>query len=199
MEISRLKGYEAMTPDSPQTQEEVLIKRASQGDKQAFGVLYETYMDQIFRYIYYRVANSFEAEDLTENVFLNAWQAMPKLAAKNDKPHNFRAWLYRIAHNLVVDHHRSHNPAISLDEALSIADPKAGPESTTQTNQDSQQLALAINKLEPNLQQVLVCRFINQLSHSETAEIMKIEPGYVRVLQHRALKKMAELLVNEGN
>jgi RNA polymerase sigma-70 factor (ECF subfamily) len=187
-----------MTPDSPQTQEDVLLKRASEGDKQAFGVLYETYMDQIFRYIYYRVANSFEAEDLTENVFLNAWQAMPKMAAKDESLGNFRAWLYRIAHNLVVDHHRSNNPAISLDEALSLADPKAGPESATQTNQDSQQLAAAIGNLEPNLQQVLVCRFINQLSHSETAEIMKIEPGYVRVLQHRALKKMAELLAKEG-
>ena len=187
-----------MTPDSPQTKDEVLIKRASQGDKQAFGVLYENYMDQIYRYIYYRVANSFEAEDLTENVFLNAWQAMPKLATKDESLQNFRAWLYRIAHNVVVDHHRSNNPAISLDEALSLSDPTAGPESATQANQDSQQLAAAINNLEPNLQQVLVCRFINQLSHSETAEIMKIEPGYVRVLRHRALKKMAELLTEEG-
>lgn len=180
------------------TQESVLIKSAAKGDKQAFGVLYQNYLEQIYRYIYYRIANSFEAEDLTEIVFINAWQALPKLAEKDENISNFRAWLYRIAHNTVVDHHRARKPSISLDEAVSLADTASGPESAASANWDSQRLADAIKKLDPKLQQVLVCRFINQISHAETARIMGLNPGNVRVLQHRALKQMAQLLEKES-
>lgn len=187
-----------MPPDEPLTQEDVTLKRASEGDKQAFGDLYEEYLDQIYRYIYFRVASEFEAEDLTETVFLNAWEALPKLAAKESGLRNFRAWLYRIAHNVVVDHHRDNKPEISLDEALGLPDAGANPESAMLNSLDSQELAGAISRLEANLQQVLVCRFINQLSHAETANIMGINPGNVRVLQHRALKKMAQLLGEDG-
>ncbi len=183
-----------MPSNAPKSQEDVLLKHASNGDKQAFGDLYESYLDQIYRYIFYRVANAFEAEDLTETVFLNAWEALPKLAVKKSGLANFRAWLYRIAHNVVVDHHRGSKPEISLDDALSVADTAESPESAAQTSFDSQRLATAISRLEPNLQQVLVCRFINSLSHAETAKIMDIQPGHVRVLQHRALKKMATLI-----
>lgn len=187
-----------MSPNSIPTQEAVLIKSAANGDKQAFGVLYQNYLEQIYRYIYYRIANSFEAEDITENVFLKAWEALPKLAEKEENISNFRAWLYRIAHNMIVDHHRARKPSISLDEAVSLSDSADGPELAASSNWDSQRLAAAIKLLEPNLQQVLVCRFINQISHAETARIMGLNPGHVRVLQHRALKKMAQLLEKEN-
>ncbi|MBL7161005.1 MAG: sigma-70 family RNA polymerase sigma factor [Anaerolineales bacterium] len=153
-------------------------------------------MDQIYRYVYYSVANSLEAEDLTETVFLKAWESLPGMRTKV-KRLNFRAWLYRIAHNLVVDRYRMHKPTVSLDQTNTLRDPSPTPETILQAKEEGQRLASAIKKLEPHLQQVLVCRFINGLSHAETAQIIGISEGYVRVLQHRALKKMGAVLSEE--
>jgi len=94
-----------MPTGDPAASDAELIVRAVQGDADAFGDLYERYLDQIYRYVYYRVANSLEAEDLTETVFLKAWESLPGMRT-NVKSMNFQAWLYRIAHNLVVDRYR---------------------------------------------------------------------------------------------
>src|ERR1043165_3026034 len=90
--------------DGRSTQEDAaLIKQAVDGDSEAFGVLYVRYMDAIFRYIYYRVGQDIEAEDLTEEVFIRAWEALPSYQIGQFP---FTSWLYRIAHNLVIDHPR---------------------------------------------------------------------------------------------
>ncbi|MFQ5923219.1 MAG: sigma-70 family RNA polymerase sigma factor, partial [Anaerolineales bacterium] len=83
--------------------ESVLVSRAVAGEAHAFGRLYESHMDAIYRYIYFRVGEPAQAEDMTEEVFVKAWEALP-----NYRPteHPFTSWLYRIAHNLVVDHYR---------------------------------------------------------------------------------------------
>jgi RNA polymerase sigma-70 factor (ECF subfamily) len=164
-----------------------LVVQAIRGDKEAFGDLYERYLDQVYRYVYYRVADQNEAEDLTEQIFLKAWEGLPK--AENGL-NNFRAWLFRIGHNLVIDHYRTRKQTLSLDQAQSMPDPGWSPESQLQANEQSQHLAFSIQQLDPGLQQVLVCRFINGLNHAETAQIMGLSVGHVRVLQHRALKQI---------
>ena len=182
-----------MPTGDPAASDTELIARAVRGDANAFGDLYERYLDQIYCYVYYRVANSLEAEDLTEMVFLKAWDALPGMRSKV-KRLNFRAWLYRIAHNLVVDRYRTRKPTVSLDQTNTLQDPSPSPETILQSKEEGQRLASAIEKLEPHLQQVLTCRFISGLSHAETAQIMGISEGYVRVLQHRGLKKMYAVL-----
>src|SRR5688572_18495502 len=81
----------------------LLIKRAVEGDAEAFGILYVRYMDAIYRYIFFRIHEEAEAEDLTEEVFIRAWEALPNYQLGQFP---FTSWLYRIAHNLVIDHHR---------------------------------------------------------------------------------------------
>jgi RNA polymerase sigma-70 factor (ECF subfamily) len=106
--------------------------------------------------------------------------------------HHFRAWIYRIAHNEIVEYHRNHKPMLPIEHAHQVSNPDHLPEVSMLELQASQQVTKAIAQLEPDLQQVLVCRFIDQLSHAETVEIMVLKPGHVRVLQHRALNKVRE-------
>lgn len=171
-----------------------LIAQAVIGDKAAFGSLYERYLEQIYRYIYYRVYNHQEAEDLTETVFLKAWEALPK---SKKKVKNFRAWIYRIAQNLVIDYKRA-TPHVSLEQEKVPEKDVLELDGLVEKKQENQRLALAIMQLEAPSQQVIVLRFINQLSHAETAEILELKEGHVRVLQYRALQRLRELLTKES-
>ena len=92
--------------------ERQLAAKATEGDRDAYSALYERYVDKIYRYILYKVGDREQAEDLTSQTFLKAWDAIGDYEWRN---HPFGAWLFRIAHNLVVDHHRSRRESISLD------------------------------------------------------------------------------------
>ena len=168
-----------------------LVARASRGDSEAFGDLYERYLDEIYRYIFYRAADQDSAEDMTEMVFLKAWEALPRTVSPIS---NFRAWLYRVAHNLVVDRHRTKKSTLSLEEAAELRDTAPTPETAAQKREESEELALALSRLKPKYRQVLTCRFINGLSHAETAEVMALKEGHVRVLQYRALRQVRQHL-----
>jgi RNA polymerase sigma-70 factor (ECF subfamily) len=178
-------------PEHAEFPETELIARAIEGDRSAFGSLYEYYLEQIYRYVYYSVTDHFEAEDLTEAVFLKAWEALPRFRLRESA---FRAWLYRIAHNLVVDRHRTRKPAVSLEQFVHMRDSSPTPETALEAHQEKTALSAALARLKPRLKQVVLCRFIGGLSHAETAEAMGLNEGHVRVLQHRALKEMRGLL-----
>ena len=173
-----------------------LLRRAAQGDKQAYGQLYERYLEPLYRYAYFRLSNEKEAEDLTAQVFLKAWE---QITSGSGRPHirNFRAWIYRIAHNLIVDRYRSRRDTVPVEETRQVSIPGDSLENTVQQNEEAQSLRQAINQLAPTYQQVIVCRFINQMSHSETAEVMGLRPGHVRVLQYRALKNLRSIMEKE--
>src|SRR5216684_6449544 len=111
--LSNDRGLDALTPvegrSVPSTtsstepnEEQRLVSRATRRDSAAFGVLYESHLDRVYRYIYYRVGSTAEAEDLSEQVFLKAWEAIERYEPRGVP---FIAWLYRLAHNLVVDHY----------------------------------------------------------------------------------------------
>jgi RNA polymerase sigma-70 factor (ECF subfamily) len=170
-----------------------LVERASSGDKLAFGVLYERYLEKIYRYVFYRVGEHVDTEDLTETVFLKAWESLPQQGQQNPVQ-NFQAWIYRIAHNTIIDFYRTRKPYTYLDSITPVDDPAPAPERVIQSHQENQRLAQAISRLKPSAQQVIACRFISQLSHAETAEIMGLTEGHVRVLQHRALKQLRKIL-----
>ncbi len=171
--------------------DEKLIKKVISGDTRAYGVLYERYLDEIYRYVYYRVAkNSLEAEDLTQVVFIKAWKVI--LQDRTEK-YNFRALIYQIARNLTIDHWRTSKTELLFDEQLmESANPKL--EQQIILNEEGGELVQVIRELEPKLQEVVICRFINGLSHAETARSLGRTEGYVRVLQYRALKKIRVLI-----
>jgi RNA polymerase sigma-70 factor (ECF subfamily) len=173
--------------ESDSVHETQLIERAVDGDKAAFGQLYEHYLDRIYRYVYHNVSDHPEAEDLTEVVFLKAWEALPRFRMNGT---GFQAWLYRIAHNLVIDRHRTRKPLLPLDQFFHLRDASPTPEATLERNETRSDLSRALEQLQPRLRQVILCRFIGELSHAETAKVLGIKEGYVRVLQYRALKQM---------
>jgi RNA polymerase sigma-70 factor (ECF subfamily) len=175
-----------------------LVQRSANGDQEAYGDLYERYLDRIYRYVYFRVDNAEEAEDLTETTFIRVWEDLRK-RKKRKKIKNFSAWLYRVAHNLVIDHQRRKTPlSIDLSSSAEFTQVEApGTEETVIENLDSQQVALALRKLEPTAQDVLILRFFNGLTHAETADVLELNEGHVRVIQFRALQQLREILNEE--
>jgi RNA polymerase sigma-70 factor (ECF subfamily) len=176
-----------------------LASRASQGDRQSFGQLYERYVDRIYRYIYFKVGSREEAEDLASQTFLKAWDAIGDYEWRN---HPFGAWLFRIAHNLVVDYHRARRDTLTLDDASPQLERKASrdeirPERVLAELISTDRVRQAIGRLTEEQQQVLILRFFEGLSTGEVAEIMGKRRGAVRGLQFRALSALRELLYRE--
>jgi RNA polymerase sigma-70 factor (ECF subfamily) len=171
--------------------ESLLVDRARRGDARAFGELYELHVDRIYRYVSYRVATTEHAEDLTEHVFLKAWEAVSRYQSRGLP---FAAWLYRMAHNAVVDHYRASRPTTPIDEKFDLEDEKQSPSDAVMAGVDREGLKLALQRLNPDQQKVILLRFVEGLSHAEVADIVGKSEGAVRVIQHRALALMAKYL-----
>lgn len=181
-------------PDVNQTDAESrIIKLAIEGDKQAFGQLYEQYAVRIYRYLFFRIGAAEAAEDMTETVFLRAWEALPSVG-KNDGGINFSAWLYRIAHNALIDHYRTiKNPQVlgDFDHLPSLMEK---PESILEKNEDAASLLRAMQLLDEISRNVLISRFIDGMKPREIARVYGVSEGNVRVIQYRALMKLRELM-----
>lgn len=169
-----------------------LVRRAQQGDAEAFGQLYERYVEDVYRFFYYRVFNRQEAEDLTETTFLKAWQGLQGVQA--DEQLNVKAWLLRIARNLWIDRHRTQREIVPLDAVVYRESRDEDPETTLLHQERREELAQALAALPEQLREVLVYRFIHGLSHREIGELLGLKEGHVRVLQHRALQRMRRWL-----
>jgi RNA polymerase sigma-70 factor (ECF subfamily) len=169
------------------SQERALICRAAKGDADAFGDLYEQYIGIIFGYIYYRVGDMGLAEDLTETVFLKVWES---LSSFDEHRISFKGWLFRVAHNLLVDYYRTRKESEILDEDLDLPDPGLLPEEILINAEQQERIFQAMRKLKTEYQEILTLRFINGLSHEEAARVLNRSVGAVRVLQHRALQSL---------
>jgi RNA polymerase sigma-70 factor (ECF subfamily) len=179
----------------PEQNPEELLSLAARGDEDAFGVLYTLHLSAIYRYIYFRIGDEAEAEDLTEEVFVKAWQALP-----NYRPtqHPFTSWLYRIAHNLTVDYHRKRLPVSLSDSNLrSHSAAFSSTEETIETRQQLKALANAVQQLADEEQQVVILRFVQGLPHQEVAQVIGKSVNATRVIQHRALAKLNAFLKDE--
>ena len=173
--------------------ESELVHRAMRKDATAFGQLYELHLDSIYRYIYYRVGNAAEAEDLTEQVFLKVWE---HIGAYDDRGLPFAAWLYRMAHNLVIDHHRTRKVSEPLSELL--VEKSAGPQEIAELHMEMAEVAAALRRLSPDQQQIILLRFVQGCSHAEAALIMGKSEGALRALQCRALTSLHEALQTQN-
>jgi len=181
-------------PNLQLEKEKSLIYQAQRQEPGAFDQLYQRYFDRIFRYIASKVGNGTDAEDLTQQVFLKAlehvdsfnWQGVP-----------FSCWLFRIAHNQVVDYVRKKNKerVLPLDEArvMSVADPVL----LTEQKLRVEQLNAACQQLTKLQHKVIYLRFIAELPSAEVAQLMGKSEGAIKALQHSALKKLHRILRNE--
>lgn len=173
--------------------EDNALERAIQGDGDAFSFLYELYVNRIFSYIYYRTGSVTDAEDLTARVFQ---RALGHISRYTQKGIPFSAWLYRIAHNLVANWHRDNGrrQEVALDDQPDLVMPGDHPEREMVNNQEVERLILVIKKLSPERQQLIVLKFVQQLSNAEIAVIMSKSEGAIKSLYHRTLLELrAEL------
>ena len=163
-----------------------VLMRASQGDRDAFGELYARYIDRIFNYVYYRTGNTHDAEDLTARVFQ---RAMNHIHNYTDRGVPFSAWLYRIAHNLVANWHRdrSRKQEIPINDLPVLPARGDHPETKLVRTEEQDALLIFIRKLPPERQQLLILKFVENLSNAEIGQIMGRSEGAIKSLYHRTL------------
>jgi len=174
--------------------ENALLKRAQAYYEQAIGELYDHYAPLIYSYLYRRVHDAKVAEDLTGDVFVRVLQA---IQSERFWQTSFRAWLYRIAHNRVIDYYREQSRMIelSLEEHLETEDETSDEMDATHADRQTfQTLAGALDRLTPDQQQVLVLRFGEQMKVHEVAEMMDKSIGAIEALQHRALAALRRMI-----
>ncbi len=171
-----------------------LVDRAVLGDAEAFGRLFDIYADRVYRHILYRTGNHEDARDMTQEVFASAWKALPKYR-KTSVP--FLGWLFTISHNRVIDYYRTRKDHSYLDTDMPLPASGPGPEELAEARFTQARIRRAILKLPPDQQRVIVMSFIENLSYSEIAAAINKSEGNVRVMVHRGLKKMREILNGE--
>jgi RNA polymerase sigma-70 factor, ECF subfamily len=181
----------------PDFNEEEVLARASQGDKDAFGALYERYVERIFNYVYYRTGNAHDAEDLTARVFQ---RAMNHIHNYTDRGVPFSAWLYRIAHNLVANWHRdrSRKQEIPLNDAPVLPSKGDHPEKNLVRSQEQESLLKLIRRLPPDRQNLLILKFVENMSNAEIGEIMGRSEGAVKSLYHRTLLALRDQIDDQN-
>lgn len=160
-------------------------------DPSAFGQLYERYVTKIYNYVYYRTGNHHDAEDLTGRVFYRALMHIDRFV---DRGVPFSAWLYRIAHNLVANWHRDHSrrQEFSLEDMNLTSPLRETPEAKTEANEDRVQLMGAIRSLPIERQELLILKFVEQLSNADIGEIMGRSEGAIKSLYHRTLLSLRD-------
>lgn len=177
--------------------EKTLIDKAKK-DPDAFGLLYQRYVDRIYNYIYYRTGSARDAEDLTGKVF---FKAMGHIQNYRHMGLPFSAWLYRIAHNLIANYHRDRyrKQEISLDDVTgpTLTLPGSQPESRLVHSQEVEDLLANIRDLAPNRQELLILKFVDQLSNAEIGQIMRKSEGAIKSLYHRTLLELRERMEGE--
>jgi RNA polymerase sigma-70 factor, ECF subfamily len=167
--------------------------RAAQRDRAAFDVLYRRYLDRVYAYAFYQLGDHHDAEDATERTFLAAMAALPGF---RDEGASFRAWLFRIAHNAVANAHRtrSRRRAQPLPDGFERPAPDADPAGLVARAEDLREVLRALAQLSEERRQVVLLRFVDGLSSAEVGAVLGRSPGAVRVLLHRALRELAEML-----
>ena len=169
-----------------------LVKRVKT-DPAAFGQLYERYVTKIYNYVYYRTGNHHDAEDLTSRVF---YRALMHVEEYVDRGVPLSAWLYRIAHNLVANWYRDHarRPQLELESAQLASDPHEQPEWAVEQSERRRVLLSVIRRLPEERQELLILKFVEQLSNAEVGQIMGRTEGAIKSLYHRTLLALRDEL-----
>ncbi len=175
----------------PHLNESALVDRA-RTDPEAFGMLYERYVKRIYNYVYFRTGSREDAEDLTSHVFQRAVQ---RLNTYSDRGLPFVAWLYRIAHNVVANWYRDEGRRRTLPLDAVPAQVRAdGPEQSAELNAERAQVLEVLRRLTPERQQLLILKFIDQMSNAEIGQVLNRSESAIKSLYHRTLEELrAEL------
>jgi RNA polymerase sigma-70 factor (ECF subfamily) len=181
------------TDNAEQQRMAALLTLAQQGDGEAFGQIYDAYVGQVYRYLYYRVGSQPLAEDLTSETFLRALRRIDSFTWQG---RDICAWFITIARNLVTDHYKSSRFRLEVSTADMLDADRAddGIEQEVLDNLDNQALLAAVRQLKSEQQECVVLRFLQGLSVAETAAVMGRSDGAIKQLQLRAVRALAKLL-----
>jgi len=175
--------------------EQNLVESARKGDSEAFGALYDYYLPRIYRFVLFKVQGREQAEDITQHTFLKAWE---NIRGYKPQGHPFGSWLYRIARNTVIDHYRKQGAHLDIQE---VSPESLGVDNTLVAKLEIkiqwEEVIDAIGELKEVEQDVLIMRFVEDMPHIEVAKAVDKSESAVKVIQHRALKKLKESLAKK--
>ncbi len=171
---------------------DALVARAQNGDKEAFGELYDMFLNAIYRYIFFRVSSEAVAEDLTSEVFFKTLKNLEKYQKKDSMP--FSAWLFRIAKNVLVDHYRQDVPLEEIPETIADESGTADAQEKTITDIDHGRIMKALKTLPEMQAQAIILKYFSDQKNSEIANVLDKSETAIRILQSRGLKKLRDSL-----
>jgi len=185
---------EGVVSSAEREEDAALARRAGSGEAEAFGVLYDRYVDAVYRYVFYRVRNEAEAEDVTSDVFMRALRAIPKYEPRQA----FLAWLYRIARNAVIDRSRRQGARqqVSFEDALAHpnADQVVNPDAGLLAGSDASVVRVAMQQLTPLQQEILVLRYVEGCDTKTISKLVGKRDGTIRGIEFRALSALRALI-----
>lgn len=176
-----------------------LVASSIAGDEEAFGKIYDKYVDEIYRFIIFRVKSTEEAQDLLSETFLKAWQYISTSGKMVD---NIRALLYRIGRNLIIDQYRKSGryfQQIDQNQYYNIPDPSLGIEEITYIKDDIETVFACLENLSEEAREIVTMKYVQDLSVSEIAKILGKNKGAIRVALHRAKNQIKDILKNKNN
>lgn len=168
-----------------------LVQAAQHGNAEAFGSLYRRYLTRIFRYVRSRISPEQDAEDVTESVFVKAFEALENYEERGAP---FGAYLYQIARNAIVDYYRADELTETLDNAKADWDERPRVERQLIKKESVQEVEAALATLPEHYREVIRLRLVMDLPTDQVAQWMGREPSTIRVIQHRALKALRQAL-----
>lgn len=180
-------------PDNAETGAWALVKAAQSGDMGAFGDLFDRYYDVVFRYVLFRMGDRSLAEDITQETFV---RALRRITSVSYQGRDIGAWFVTIARNLIFDHVKSSRYRLesSTSDIVELSPSTGGPEQQVLEYATNEELLRCVRKLNADQQECIQLRFLQGLSVAETARMMDRNEGAVKALQHRAVRRLAQLL-----
>lgn len=173
-----------------QAQIDKLVRESKKGNSKAFGEIYDVYFVPIHRYVYYKISEE-HVDDVVGTVFIKAWSRLKKYRKTK---YSFGSWLFRIAHNTVIDHYRTHRDFYELEDRIADNNEKMNPERLAEQTLNGERVQRALSTLGGKYQEVVLLKYMNELSNREVAKIMNTNESNVRTLQFRAIKKLKAVL-----
>jgi RNA polymerase sigma-70 factor (ECF subfamily) len=167
-----------------------LLSKAQSGENAAFGELYELCFDKIYRFVFYRVGHKEIAEDITEEVFVKAFESLKSL----NQTASFEAWLYQIARNRVIDYYRSKNLLTNLEDVEHSLEYDTNLIDVVNLKTEQKIFVKLLKELPTEQQIVIKLKFLEDLTNQEISELLHKPEGTIRVIQHRAIAKLKQLI-----
>jgi RNA polymerase sigma-70 factor (ECF subfamily) len=174
---------------------DTLVKESQNGSKESFGVLYDCFLDPIYRYIFFRVSSVQIAEDLTGDVFFKVLKSLKTYKKRKNMP--FSAWIFRIAKNILIDHYRKNVHTEEIPETIVDESGISDSRNETVLDFEKKRIFLAMKKLPEMQAQAIVLKYFSEMSNTEISKILEKSLTAVRILQSRGLKRLHELLEKE--